>query len=765
MSKHAFVLMPFFGASLLLAAIYLLLMPVEELRAAPDALTLEIDRLDDPALPTGNDCTIALNDCTLRGAVSVAAEGATLVIVADGSIVLQQGGITLTKDVTITSASAANHVIDGNESSLIFDIEPDPFEERTIILEELTLQNGFNADDNGGAVRMEAGTLTMRHVILQDNVSGRRGGALSVLPVDNHASVILSDVIFRRNRAQAGALSGGAINIGALFMVPATLIIENSLFENNSGGNFVGGEGGAIMGDARTPGGANLSLTIRNTKFISNNSQIGGALSLRTFTDEPGGSSSIKTSIYDSEFVGNQSGQAGAIFHEAAGNQAQATLVISNTTFATNTATSDGGALYNQSNQGSGVNAINSTVRIFNSTFHNNQSSAGNGGAIYQSARSLGMPAPSHTHLELVNVTFSGNRAGSDAADQGGAIYAFTSNAIAASSRVTATHVTMFDNSVLDNSDIGLHQGGLTANKLYLKNSIITGSEGKSCSNEGDNIEGANNLINDTSCGSSSAFRLGKAIGVIPTLAGNGGPTLTHGLYAGSNALDAVPVGQCTLGDSADDVLTDQRGEARPFGTTCDIGAFEEQSVTPPTADPITGLSASNDGPTTLGSPTAFATALISGTASSYTWNFGDGGSGSSGSDSAPTHIYTDTGLYTATVVASNDTHTLTATTTVYVGDAVVEVGNNFYDPDEVAIPLGGKVVWVLRAGNHSVTDDDGTFEQAEGANWPPFVQTFDTANTFDYHCTVHGVSMAGKIIVGSVQDGLRLPNIIKQEE
>jgi hypothetical protein len=52
----------------------------------------------------------------------------------------------------------------------------------------------------------------------------------------------------------------------------------------------------------------------------------------------------------------------------------------------------------------------------------------------------------------------------------------------------------------------------------------------------------------------------------------NGGPTETHALEAGSDAIDKIPADDC-------DVETDQRGEPRPEtgGTMCDIGAFERQ--------------------------------------------------------------------------------------------------------------------------------------------------------------------------------------------
>ncbi|MCC6455685.1 MAG: PKD domain-containing protein [Caldilineaceae bacterium] len=177
--------------------------------------------------------------------------------------------------------------------------------------------------------------------------------------------------------------------------------------------------------------------------------------------------------------------------------------------------------------------------------------------------------------------------------------------------------------------------------------------------------------------------------------------------------------------------------------------------------EPTQGLTASNDGPTQVNHPTNFTAAVTGGTGITYSWEFGDG---SDGSGIAPTHTYAQSGVYTATVVATNAVNTLTATTTVYIGDAVVEVFNNRYEPADVTIPAGGKVVWVLREGTHSVTADDGSFEQPAGSNWPPFIHSFDAADTYDYHCSVHGLSMAGSVIVqgSSSQPEMLLPTIRK---
>jgi len=59
-------------------------------------------------------------------------------------------------------------------------------------------------------------------------------------------------------------------------------------------------------------------------------------------------------------------------------------------------------------------------------------------------------------------------------------------------------------------------------------------------------------------------------------LADNGGPTETAALLPGSVAIDAIPTEDCVDSEGAP-LTTDQRGEPRPGGTMCDVGAFEVQ--------------------------------------------------------------------------------------------------------------------------------------------------------------------------------------------
>ena len=79
---------------------------------------------------------------------------------------------------------------------------------------------------------------------------------------------------------------------------------------------------------------------------------------------------------------------------------------------------------------------------------------------------------------------------------------------------------------------------------------------------------------------------------------------------------------------------------------------------------PISGLSATNDSPTMLGQATTFTATISSGSAVSYSWNFGDQ---TIGSGRVATHTYAAAGNYTAVVTATNTLGSVMATTSVTV--------------------------------------------------------------------------------------------------
>jgi hypothetical protein len=93
--------------------------------------------------------------------------------------------------------------------------------------------------------------------------------------------------------------------------------------------------------------------------------------------------------------------------------------------------------------------------------------------------------------------------------------------------------------------------------------------------------------------------------------------------------------------------------------------------------EPITGLTATNDGPTVLGNLTTLTATTETGTNVTFTWNFGDG---SSGNGAVATHTYASSGVYTAQVTATNS-HGQVETTTDVIIIAPPQVFHYIYLP------------------------------------------------------------------------------------
>jgi hypothetical protein len=186
---------------------------------------------------------------------------------------------------------------------------------------------------------------------------------------------------------------------------------------------------------------------------------------------------------------------------------------------------------YNAANGGGLYNA--GSMLVANSTFKGNQSDMA-GGAIYNDSE-----------LVVVNSTFSDNLAA-----QAGGIY-------------NAGILSLF-NSTFSNSGIHNEAKGLLNYANTILANAVTGAD---CVNKGALGFDINNLIEDGSC---SASLSGDPL--LAPLADNGGPTLTLALLPGSPAIDAGNDATCAAIEVNN---LDQRGETRPKGLHCDIGAYE----------------------------------------------------------------------------------------------------------------------------------------------------------------------------------------------
>jgi len=71
------------------------------------------------------------------------------------------------------------------------------------------------------------------------------------------------------------------------------------------------------------------------------------------------------------------------------------------------------------------------------------------------------------------------------------------------------------------------------------------------------------------------------------------------------------------------------------------------------------------------------------------------------------------------------------------------------FDPKSVSIKAGQAVEWDWQdaSSSHTVTADNGSFDSGLCSQGTKFVQTFSTAGTFTYKCTIHS-GMQGTVTV-----------------
>ncbi|HEX5826952.1 MAG TPA: choice-of-anchor Q domain-containing protein, partial [Candidatus Limnocylindrales bacterium] len=218
-----------------------------------------------------------------------------------------------------------------------------------------------------------------------------------------------------------------------------------------------------------------------------------------------------------------------------------ASLHLVDSTVSDNTAAWSGGGIYS---------FFNTTTTIERSTISGNTSNDVGGGI-----RSLG-------DMTITNSTISGN---TSTGWHGGAIFHTDGDMTIESSTITGNRGPDYAPSAIFNGSFGGPVPTMT-----LTNTIISGNQWYACERfTGANTltSGGHNLLQDDSCGPVATDLVG-ANPQLGALADNGGPTWTHALLAGSEAIDAA--GEPGPG-------TDQRGIARPQGARPDIGAYEAQ--------------------------------------------------------------------------------------------------------------------------------------------------------------------------------------------
>jgi len=401
--------------------------------------------------------------------------------------------------------------------------------------------------EGGGAVH-NAGTLVISDTTVSNSTAPRsqgffgRGGGVA-----NTGTLTLANSVVSGNEAGRG---GGIDSTGEL------TIMHSTVTENTGGG--IGAYGGLTMTDSTissnqtASGGSELldggglvviggPASVARCTLSENRAHDGGGIynvgaltmteSIVSQNDATGFGGGIKNdgelTSSDSVLAGNNAGSGGGVFNYL-GTSSLVTLTVSG----------------NSAVDGGGIGIHGGTLTLMESTVSENTAS-GHGGGVY----SMGF-------LTAINSTISGNEAG------------YEGGGINSDPPMVLIHATVSGNSAGIDGDAIFATG---PDESTVANSVIDGDcRISSLVSGGYNIESPGN-----DCGfdqEGDQVNVSEAQLSLGPLADNGGPTMTHALGSGSEAIDQIPAEDC-------EATTDQRGIARPQGPGCDVGAVEMEAA------------------------------------------------------------------------------------------------------------------------------------------------------------------------------------------
>ena len=83
-------------------------------------------------------------------------------------------------------------------------------------------------------------------------------------------------------------------------------------------------------------------------------------------------------------------------------------------------------------------------------------------------------------------------------------------------------------------------------------------------------------------------------------------------------------------------------------------------------------------------------------------------------------------------------------------GADTVNVGNDFFSPNSITVPVNTLVTWVWLPGDviHTVTDNADTTIMSPFQSSGTYARRFTVAGSYPYHCSIHGFAMTGTVIV-----------------
>ena len=275
--------------------------------AFTDTITVAVVPITVNSLNDPGDGTCDATECTLREAIALAGNGATIDISITGTITLTRGRLTINQDLTITGPGAADLTIDANHASGVFNIargtvaisgvtivngrasEAGGIDNRGVLtLNNSTVSGNAAATGQGGGV-LNIGTLTLNHSTVSDNLATAKGGG-----IDNQGMLALNNSTVSSNETDG---DGGGISNS----VGSTLTLTNTTISGNSATSEGGGiwnDGTLTMDHSTVNDNSSGTLTMSNSASSSNGPDGGGIWSSGT------GEINIKNSIVANNLAG-----------------------------------------------------------------------------------------------------------------------------------------------------------------------------------------------------------------------------------------------------------------------------------------------------------------------------------------------------------------------------------------------------------------------------------------------------------------------------
>ena len=355
---------------------------------------------------------------TLRQAITQAVNGDEIVFstALNGTPIVLNGQIFVTKSLTITGNGEQNTLINGNRVNRIFEVR----QSSTVSITDVKLYNGITKLV-GGAVRVRVGsTLNMLRVTLDGNESTGFRADMGGGGISNAGTLSLMQCTITNNKATGAAGSGG----GILNRIGGTLTVMNTMVNGNTANRAGGG-----IEDAS---GASSAVTISGSRIarnvVNNAPGNGGGIHIGSDGD---------VMITGGSVSGNEAGAEGGGIWNGAGTLTVMNTLIRGNKALGNDADMGGGGLYNN---GGGTIALGAGVRVVTNSA---TGTSGSGGGVLNNVGAT---------LTVTDATISGNtanRAGGGIEDASG----------------TAT---VISNATIDNNIVnmapgnggGIHQAG-----------------------------------------------------------------------------------------------------------------------------------------------------------------------------------------------------------------------------------------------------------------------------------------------------------------